>query len=314
MSPRAIGTLALAWVAVVSAFVRAQEPIPFRSSAEAVRVDVEVRNGRTPVTGLVASDFELRDSGVLQRIEAISLADVPLSVLLAFDVSSSVAGETLEQLKEAARAVVGAMRPDDQAALLVFSERVGLKTGWTDDRARLTSAIDRLTASGATAVRDGLFAAIALQQEAKGRTLIVVFSDGEDTSSWLPATAVIKAARETDAVVYAVTSRLLTDGRMDRGLMDALRTEMKRRVETQPALFPQMLLERVAEDTGGELLSVERTKELPSTLSRILGDFKSRYMLSYSPSGVAASGWHPLEVKLKRGKRGTVQARRGYAR
>ncbi len=314
MSPRASGAASLLWLAVVSALASAQQPIPFRSSAEAVRVDVEVRNGRSPVAGLIASDFELRDSGVLQRIEAISLADVPLSVLLAFDVSRSVAGETLAQLKAAARAVVGAMRTDDQAALLVFSERVGLKTGWTDDRARLESAIGHLTASGATALRDGLFAAIALQQEAKGRTLIVVFSDGEDTSSWLPATAVITAARETDAVVYAVTSRPLADGRMDRGLMEALRAEMKRRVETQPALFPQMLLARVAEDTGGQLLAIERTKELPSTRARILGDFKSRYMLSYSPSGVAASGWHPLEVTLKRGRRGTVQARRGYAR
>ncbi len=53
------------------------------------------------------------------------------------------------------------------------------------------------------------------------------------------------------------------------------------------------------------------TRDLPATFARIVGDFKSRYLLSFTPTGVPAGGWHPLEVKLK-GRAGTIRARPGY--
>ncbi len=68
----------------------------------------------------------------------------------------------------------------------------------------------------------------------------------------------------------------------------------------------------MAEETGGELLYVTSTRDLPAAFARIVGDFKSRYLLSFTPTGVPAGGWHPLEVKLK-GRTGTIRARPGYA-
>ena len=78
----------------------------FRVGVDAVRVDVLVTDGNRPVGGLTADDFELRDSGVRQRIEAVDLGGVPLSVMLALDTSVSVWGQPLQNLKEAASAVV----------------------------------------------------------------------------------------------------------------------------------------------------------------------------------------------------------------
>ena len=85
------------------------------------RVDVLVLDGNRPVGGLTAADFELSDSGVAQRIDAITFEDVPLSVMLALDASGSVRGAPLEHLKEAAAAVTGLLKPCDRAALLTFS-------------------------------------------------------------------------------------------------------------------------------------------------------------------------------------------------
>ncbi len=294
---------------------RQDRPMRFRSSADAVLVDVQVRNGAKPVTGLTAADLELRDSGVVQRIEAVTFEDVPVSLLLALDVSASVRGETLEHLKQAARAAAGALGKDDQAALLAFSDQIGLKTGWTRDRGVLDGAIGTLTASGATALRDGIFTALGLRNEAVGRTLLVVFSDGADTSSWLEPPAVMQAARETDIVVYGVTPHPLFEAHNDAETRIVIRQRaaLNRWLDSDPTLFPQMLLERLTEETGGDLLSVSSSRDLPAAFGRIVGDFKSRYLLSYTPARVPASGWHPIEVKLK-GKQGTVRARRGYAR
>jgi Ca-activated chloride channel family protein len=289
---------------------RQDQPTRFRSSAQAVLVDVQVREGNAPVAGLTADDFELRDSGVVQTIEAVTFEDVPVSLMLALDVSGSVQGAPLEHLKEAARAAAAATTKDDQAALLTFSERIGLRTGWTRDRGRLEGAIGKLSAGGATALHDGIFAALGLRNEAAGRTLLVVFSDGEDTSSWLDAPAVLQAARETDVVVYGVSPRpLYTERALE---LNEQRAALKRWFDSDPDLFPQLLLERVTEETGGEFFFVDSTHDLPGTFARIVGDFKSRYLLSYTPTGVATKGWHPLTVKLK-GRTGTVRARPGYS-
>ena len=113
----------------------------FRSGVDAVRVDVLVTDGHRPVGGLTAEDFELTDSGVPQRIEAVGIGGVPLSVMLGLDTSESVWGQPLQHLKEAASAVIGLLTPNDRAAVLTFAGAPQLRTGWTSDRAQLGAAV-----------------------------------------------------------------------------------------------------------------------------------------------------------------------------
>jgi VWFA-related protein len=70
-------------------------------------------------------------------------------------------------------------------------------------------------------------------------------------------------------------------------------------------------LTRLARETGGRLLHAEQHRDIETTFTRVLDEFNSRYVLGYAPRGVAGSGWHRLEVRLKR-RNGTVLARRGY--
>jgi Ca-activated chloride channel family protein len=317
MNPRICPTVACGLLAL-QALSSAQQRTPFRTTTEAVLVDVQVREGAKPVPGLTTADFELRDNGVLQQIKAVTFDDVPVSLMLLLDTSNSVQGETLQHLKRAAQAAIAPLGRNDQAALIAFSERIRLQTGWTRDQRALGTAMTSLESSGATALFDAIYTALGLRNEAAGRTLVVIFSDGADTASWLDPTVVVEAARQTDVVLYGVTVRptLSAASSEAAAILAQMKVSMKRWFDTNPRLFPQVFLDHVTEETGGEMLYINQSRDLTDTFSRIIGDFKSRYLLTYSPAGVPAAGWHSITVKLKgvHARTATVTARRGYSR
>ena len=284
----------------------------YRVSVDAVRVDVLVLDGNRPVSGLTAADFELTDSGISQRIDSTTFEDVPLSVMLTLDASSSVRGAPLEHLKQAASAVTGLLRPGDRAALLTFAEEVDLSCDWTADREQLERAIARTEAAGSTALHDASYAALTLKDARAGRALVLVFSDGDDTSSWLSGQTVVEVARRSDAVIYGVGLRTAASSRL--GYLVDFRSGLQ--PDIPPVVSPlltQPFLTALAEETGGQYLEAERSDRLREVFVRVITEFRSRYLLTYTPTGVDAGGWHPIQVKVKN-KRGTVTARRGYLR
>jgi len=284
----------------------------FRVSVDAVRVDVLVTDGNRPVGGLQPIDFELRDSGVVQRLESVSFEEVPLSVMLALDASSSVRGKPLEDLKQAALAIAGLLRPDDRAALLRFSEEIDLPSRWTADHQELARAIERTQASGGTALHDAAYAALTLRDPQAGRLLVLMFSDGDDTASWLSGRSVIDAARRSDAVVYSVGLRPAPVRKL--GYLVDFRSGLQPEVpRVVPPELTKSFLTALAEETGGKYFNTERSDRLRETFVQIVTEFRSRYLLTYIPTGVQAGGWHPIDVKLKI-KKGTTTARRGYLR
>lgn len=303
---------ALVAAGIAASLASALPQLSFRVGVDAVRVDVLVTDRNRAVTGLTAADFELRDSGVVQRIDSIAVEDVPLSVMLVLDASASVRGQPLEDLKQAAAAVVVLLRPEDRAALLTFSEEVDLRSGWTADRDQLERAVAATEATGSTAMHDAAYAALTLQDPGPWRRLVLMFSDGDDTASWLPGQTVLDAARRSDAVVYGVGLEN-REARKAGYLLDfrsGLQADVPRVV---PAALTKPFLAALAEDTGGQYLDAGGSGRLRETFTRILAEFRSRYLLTYTPAGVDARGWHPLDVKVKN-RKGNVIARRGYLR
>ena len=315
MRPGAVAWLGIFALWLASPTIATSQQTRYRSSTDAVLVDVQVMAGGKPVAGLTAADFELKDSGVVQRIQAVSFADVPVSLLLALDVSASVSGERLVQLKQAARTAVEALRPGDQAALITIGDRVSEASGWTNDREALNRQIDGLSAGGWTRLHDAVVNAVSLSYRSAGRVIVLVFSDGDDTASFLDARAAIDAAREADVIVTAVSAAPQSrpasarEARFSFGVANTLR----RWFDTEPRLFPYAFLETLTDNTGGQLLSVDSDKELPAAFRKIVAEYKTRYLLTYSPTGVQPTGWHPIQVRVI-GKRGDVTARRGYWR
>lgn len=281
----------------------------FRSSVEAVRVDVLVVDGGKPVTDLRADDFELRDNSVVQKIESVAISDVPVSMMIALDTSESVAGHVLNELKEGVSAAAAALRPVDRSALISFSSDVRLTMDWADDAAGAAKALSGLRAGGGTALWDATFAALTFSDDTPSvRRLVLVFSDGDDTSSWLSREAVLDRARRADAVVYGVEIRDAYTRRIP-----ALHNQSGLESFKNAAPDDSPFLEAVADLTGGSRFRVSEATELRKAFSRVLTEFRTRYLITYTPQGVEQPGWHPLDVRLK-DKKGKVTARRGYMR
>jgi len=306
---RAAVVLALAVAAHVEPHVAASQT--FRAGVDAVRVDVLVSDEGRPVTGLSASDFELRDNGILQEIRALDVEDAPVTFMMVLDVSESVDGEPLEHLRAAIDAVDEALSPDDRLSLVTFSDRLDLRMPAREDRDRVRAMAREVKAGGATALYDATLAALLMRPRIEGRMVMLVFSDGGDTSSWLDPRTVITAAQRSDVVIYGVTLRRQIE---QRNLREARQNQFERDwFQEAPASYGRHFLPLLAEDTGGAVLVAERSDRLRDTFVRVISEFKSRYVLSYTPSGVEQGGWHGVEVRLK-GRRAELTARRGYLR
>jgi VWFA-related protein len=278
----------------------------YRSGVDIVRVDALVTDGRKPLTGLTAADFELRDNGVLQSLDAAALESLPLSVIFVLDTSGSVAGAKMQNLGSAVDLILNALHGEDRAALITFSHRVWLRTPLMSDFPALRAMMSSTSAAGGTALHDAVYAALAVSDAQDSRPLLVVFSDGLDNMSWLSADVVEHAAQRANAVVYgvavaAVAGYRSTVGAGPRQLVPYV----------QYARGQTDFLDKVADVTGGRVLKADSTDKLPTAFAEVLREFRTRYVLTYSPRGVDTAGWHRIEVKVK-SRRADVTARAGY--
>ena len=290
------------WLAALVAMAAAPlggQQATFKTSVNLVRVDVLATEQGRPIRGLSAADFELLDSGVSQLVDAVFAESHALDVFLVFDTSSSVAGPALGHLKDAAHAVLAGLRDQDRAELVTFSQIIKLGVRLTGDMAAVGRAVDGTEARGATSLLDALYLALIFRDPSPSRSMVLVFSDGQDNRSWLSAEQVRQIARETEAVIYAVAFK-------PSWLMPATGVWVPNAAEPD-----EKLLGDVARATGGQLVLENESERLREVFVRLLGEMRSRYLLTYYPRGVPAAGWHPLQVRLK-GRAGRISARSGY--
>jgi VWFA-related protein len=266
----------------------AQAPPVFRAEVGIVRVEVLVTRGGSPVGGLAAADFELRDEGIVQDLEQIQEEQTPVDAVLVLDASGSVSGPKLGSLRAAAGAFLDGLRNGEHGAVLAFNQEVQLLQPLTTDLAGVRRALDRVFPAGNTALVDAVYAALRLRELGDRRTAVVVFSDGIDNLSWLAASDVVKAAGRSNATVYGVTVRAKGDPK-------------------------EAFLGDVARSTGGRVFEASSERDLRARFLDVLADIRSRYVLRYVPRRPGSLGWHGLEVRLKNGK-GDVLARPGYWR
>jgi len=265
-----------------------QAPPVFRAEVGLVRVEVSVTRNGEPVRGLAASDFALRDDRRPQELQLVTEEEAPVDAVLVLDLSGSVRGSKLDALKDAALGFLGGLREGEQAALVGIREEVVLLEPFTSDRTRLRRALDTAEPRGSTALRDAVYAALRLRTPGPRRTAVVVFSDGIDNISVLSSPEVVDAATRSEGIVYGVGVR--------------------RRGEKR-----ESFLRDVVRATGGRFFEAETERDLRARFLDVLEDIRSRYVLSYAPTGVDTAGWHALAVTLKRGK-GEILARPGYWR
>lgn len=304
MAARRRLALALAAVAAALAAVRpgAQEPV-FRASVESVTVDVSVTRNGLPVTGLEARHFVVRDNGVPQTIERVMFDEVPLHLLLVFDTSSSLGSSGVRALADAAGALVDALKPTDQVGLITFSEAVDVRVPLTQEHDRVRTALRGGTAGGPTAWRDALFVATQLfEPRLDTRRVVLLLTDGRDTSSWMPAQDIRDVVRRAGVVLHAVDPPLPPPSTDPR--------EAFSRVSPANASTPRALRDAV-DAGGGRLWMASSGNGLRERFLAVLDELRSRYLLSYTPAGARTPGWHDVSVSIS-DARGDVRARPGY--
>jgi Ca-activated chloride channel family protein len=228
------------------------------------------------------------ENGEPQVISTFVEADFPLSVAVAVDRSWSMAGDRLATAKAGARALLGELRPADQAMVIAVSGEVEVVAPLSLDRSAQALAVDRLDPWSTTALHDAIVAAIERMQEGTGRRALVLLSDAGDRYSEANAAAVLERARRSDVMAYPVS--------LSR--------------ERSP-LFAEL-----AVLTGGRSFAVRSRAEATAVARTIARELRTQYLIGYAPAQPTSDGvgeWRSIRVDVKApGAR--VRARDGYVR
>ncbi len=292
---------AVAWPSILLVAATAAAQPTFKSGVDAVRLDVSVLSRGQPVNGLTARDFTVLDNGVRQKVAEVTREEHPIAVTLVLDTSGSMAGDNLQRLVDAAHGLLASLRPDDTVALLTFGEDVQLKVPLTRDRAAVAGALDRLTAIGPTAMRDALWTALQLRPDDESRPLVLLFSDGLDTASWLSEADAVAATERAGTIVHVI----------ELGSRDVVRMPgtVGTPVVRSSSPRPTAALQRLSRAGGGRQWSATSSAELRELFTRAIDEMRARYVVTFYPEGASKSGWHELRVSVPRGE---VTTRPGY--
>lgn len=286
----------------------AQEGRPaFRAGTEVVVVDVSVEERGRPLRGLQAGDFEILDDGVPQAISGLSYAQLPIDVTVAFDLSGSVSGFVLDQLRRAMRQLRADLQADDRLRILTFNHRVVRILDLTAPVAAIDEAFAQLRPGGGSAILDTLAVALVAPTTPDRRYLTVLFSDGHDTSSVNDPSALLDIVRRTRPTVVAVLPSDLIRPRVIRS------DEVVVRPDQDAVALTQQVYSVLARESGGRTITIQPNQNLSQTFAEVLRQFRASYVLYFTPTGVAPGGVHELTVRVKR-EGVDVRARREYVR
>jgi Ca-activated chloride channel family protein len=257
-------------------------------SVDVVQVTAVVNDGNRFVKGLTKDAFRILEDGVPQSISHFSNEGSPLELVVAVDVSQSMAAN-MPQLKNAVRRFLAALGPKDQVTLAAFNDHLFTLARRETNPAQRLRAVDRLAPWGGTALYDVIVRGVQLLSKAPGRRVLVVFSDGDDRTSHATIANVEAAMRSTDTTLFMVA--------LGRGAREAqLRSGIQRLITL----------------SGGRGLFVERSEHLDEAFADIVVELSNQYLIGYQSTNPKRDGsWREIAVDLP-GSDHTVRARQGY--
>nr|ADC36006.1 von Willebrand factor type A domain protein [uncultured bacterium 259] len=307
-----IRPIVLAAIAAVALQGTQDQRPTFRSRTDLITVDVAVTSHGSPVSGLTLADFELADNGVRQTIEMVDAETLPIDLTVVVDTSGSMR-RSVDDLKADAQAIAAMLRPNDRIRLLTFAGQIRETYALQAPSADL--ALDRLAATGSTSLFDAVAVALAGVTGTDRRHLVVVLTDGQDTSSVVGRGPLADLSAAANGVLYAAVSRpgvlLPPPGVRPPASAEPLNWRHRWMPLAAPPADESPLKDAV-ENTGGVWDSVGSIARAPAGVKRALEWFRTAYVLRYRATGVAAAGWHELHVKVGRAGEYDVRARKGY--
>jgi Ca-activated chloride channel family protein len=247
------------------------------------------------VTNLKLEDFELRVDGQPNTITEISRAETPVRMAMLFDNSGSLSESRDFEKRAAIRFFRNVLRPVDQAAVFSVSTEVTLAEPLTNDARRLQLTIDSFgKPEGATSLFDGIIQAAAYLRPYPGRRVIVIVSDGVDTTSRADFDTTMQRALADDCQIYVVQTGLYENANVR-------------------ALAAERRMQEFAAQTGGAVYTPKSAEDLDDAFAQIAADLAQQYILSYYPAPDKRDGkYHLIAVLVKTRPNARVRSRKGF--
>lgn len=271
-----------------------QEPQPiFKSNVRTVPIYATVvdASGRL-VPDLEQSDFTLLDNGKPTDVTLFSNDSQAFTAVVMLDTSASMTAN-LKLLNRAAEQFLLRLLPVDKAQVGAFNDKIQLSGTFTNNRDELIGALNDLYFGNPTRLNDGIAAGLDALQGIEGRRVVLVFTDGEDTSSKTGFKTVLERARDEEVMVYSIG-------------LESEYFNGQRIVKTRPSRD----LRRISDETGGGYFELAKSAELAPTFSRVAQELRSQYLIGFAPTALDGKV-HKLDVKVTKAGM-TVRARKSY--
>jgi Ca-activated chloride channel family protein len=294
-------SLAAFTAALLLTSATAQQGPTFKSEVKLVNVFATVTDQQgAPVGNLTKEDFRIVEDGVPQKIAVFSKeSEMPLSIVLAIDTSSSTRKDIRLELESARRFIHSILRPQDSLSLYQFSSQVTELTPFTSNLKRIDSAINSVRVGGGTSMYDAIYLGARALMHREGRKVLVLITDGGDTVSNTDYKEALRAAQISEALVYS--------------LIDVpVESSAGRNTGGEHALI------QISSDTGGKYYYVFSTAQLEKAFDQVSDDLRTQYLLAYYPvQRLASSDFREIDVSVHphedpKGEKLEVRARRGY--
>jgi Ca-activated chloride channel family protein len=277
---------------------RPQDPV-IKVNVRLVRMLVTVKDAAGQLIGsLNKSDFAVYDNGVKQDIAVFDRqTEQPLSVAMLADTSASTGIELRYELDSVSRflkVLLGEGNPDDTVALYSFNEDVKLQASYTRRFARVDQILKQLKSGGGTSVYDAIFLASHELEYRNGRHVMVLVTDGGDTTSTVDYHQALQSAQLADAILYPV-------------LVVPITNDAGRNVGGENALTT------LAAGTGGHVFTPNLGAQLDRAFDDILRELRTQYLIAFYPKDVPPTKdrFHTLKVTVQ-GRSLRVSTRSGY--
>ncbi len=275
--------------------VSAADP-PIRALADLVLVPVTVtdRNGAA-ISGLLKQQIRILDNDEPRSVLSFERDRSPSSIVVVADCSASMRSKR-QALRQALEVIAASAGPADEAALVTFSDKARVRSGFTKDITDVTERAAFEPPAGETALLDAVWAGFGLAKQGHhARRSLIVITDGGDNHSRRTAAELRAAALEADVQVYAISVHEQTFSMAERS--------------------GSALLKRLAESTGGLHFEIGSSRQLPEAARRIADATRNLYIAGFRPpEGRDRTQWRRIRVLPadRSGKNWRMNARSAY--
>jgi Ca-activated chloride channel family protein len=273
----------------------------FRTAIDVVSLNVTVTDQSTRyITDLNDKDFEVYEDGVKQDLILFNRSNLPVSLCLLIDTSSSME-DRMTIAQDAAIGFIRKLRPTDLGEVLGFDSRVVVLQKFTNNVTELEQAIRKTVAGGSTSLYNALYISLkdlkkvpAHEEQDIRRQAIILLSDGEDTSSAISFDDVMDLARRSETAIYPI-GLMADESAQSKGFREAT-----------------YALRQLATDTGGRSFFPTEAKSLAGIYGQIYDELSSQYTIGYTSKNTRRDGaWRRIVVRVNR-PNSNARTKQGY--